>query len=226
MAAERSAWTQTRRGSLAIKPGGFQVVEGLVDAADDHAVADRHEDHIRRLELVLLVDLQPDGLLPLDGQGMIGGVAVEAALARGVFEREPEGVIVGAAHGNDAGAVEHHLHELGLGRVFRDEDDRLLARGGADGGEGAGGIAGRGGDDSGLLQAVGLGDDEEGGAVFERGAGVEAVVLEPDVIEAERFAQRGQPGRRACCRRRRAGSASARRRRRGSSPGAACGSAA
>ena len=50
------------------QPGGFQIVEGLVHAADNHAVADRHEDHIRRLEPVLLVNLQPDRLLPFDGQ--------------------------------------------------------------------------------------------------------------------------------------------------------------
>ena len=103
--------------------------------------------------------------------GMIGGVAVEAALASGVFERQPERIVVGAAHGDDAGAVKHHLHELGLRRALGNEDDRLLAGGGADGGQRAGGVAGRGGDDGWLLEAVGLRHDQERGPVFQRGAG-------------------------------------------------------
>ena len=74
--------------------GGLQVMEGLEDAADDDAVADRHEDNIRRPEPVLLVNLQPDRLLSFDGQRVIRGVTVEAALAGSVFERQPECIIV------------------------------------------------------------------------------------------------------------------------------------
>ncbi len=75
------------------------------------------------------------------------------------------------------------LDQLCFGSRRRDEDDALQARRRADGGQGGGGVAGRGGDEGAGAGAQGLGGDQKGGAVLERAAGVEAVVLGPDVCE-------------------------------------------
>ena len=82
MASDFSACTPMRRGQPVDEARPLEVHEGLVDAAQDHAVA--HGDHhgVGGLEAQLGPDLQAGGLLALDGERMVGGVAVEAAALR------------------------------------------------------------------------------------------------------------------------------------------------
>ena len=103
----------------------------------------------------------------------------------GELEAQAEGVVVGALHGHHGGARQDHLDQLALGRLLGHEDQGLEAGGGADRGQGRGRVARGGGHDPLLAQAAGFGGHQEGGAVLEAAAGVQAVVLDPEPGQAQ-----------------------------------------
>ena len=183
VAALRLRGDQARQ--LVDKADSVEVLETLPHARDGAAVADGDGEVVGHLPAELLGDLERDSLLALGEVGVDGGVAVvPAPLVDGLLGKL-EGLLIVALHGNDVRTEGHQLRDLALGGAGGNEDEGLETRGGGVARERAGRIAGgRAGDDL-RARLLRLGDRHSGGTVLEGRGGVLAVVLHPQLLEAE-----------------------------------------
>jgi len=163
----------------------MKVLQALPQTGDRAAVADGDGDEVRHLPVELLGDLIGDGLLALGEVGVDGCIAVVPAPAVNGLLRQLKRVLIAALHGDDGRAERHELGDLALRRAGRDENKRLEPGGRSVAREGRGSVArGRAGDDM-RACLLRLGDGHGGGAVLQRGCGVLAVVLDPELRDAE-----------------------------------------
>lgn len=87
-----------------------QVKEALVDAADDATIADGDVDNVWGLASKLLEKLDRDAFFAFNGHGVVGGVTIDATEVLCVFDREKEGIVIGALDWDDGGSVKDALH--------------------------------------------------------------------------------------------------------------------
>ena len=171
------------------KTDGVEILEALPHPRNGTAVAYGDSQIVRHLPVQLLRDLQRDGFLAFGEIGVDGRVAVvPAPFVNGGFG-QLKGLLIVALHRDHVGAEGHQLGHLALGCALGHEDEGLQSRRRSVAGQGAGRVArGRAGDDlrSGLAR---LGDRHGGGAVLERSGWILPVVLDPQLLEAEKFTQ-------------------------------------
>ncbi len=172
-------------GQTGDEPYSVQVLEALPHSGDGAAVAHGDGDIVRDHPAQLLHDLQGHGLLALGEVGVYRGVAVVPAPAANGGAAEGKGVLIGPLDGDDRRAEGHELGHLALGGPAGDEDIGLQARGGGVPGQRAGGVAGGGAGDDPGSRLPGLGHGHGAGPVLQGGGGVEAVVLHPELPEAQ-----------------------------------------
>ena len=96
-----------------------------------------------------------------------------------------EGLLIVALDGDDIGAEDHQLGHLALGGPLGNENIGLEARGGGIARQGGGGVAGGGAGDGLGTGLIGLGHSHGAGPVLQAGGGVLAVVLDPQLPEAQ-----------------------------------------
>ena len=185
---------------------------------DNAAVADRYKYCVgcdkRSLGLAvdfaqLQSDFIRDGLLAFGHVRVVAGAAVVPAKLKAGLHAQVKGVVVSSIDSKNGAAVDEQLSDFGWGRRFWHKDDRGLACGSGESGQGGGSVAGAGRSDYGpaFLACARHGDGR--GAILKRGAGVAPVIFDVEFRQAKRCTQprRGEKGRVADGQRRQAGAA-------------------
>ena len=169
------ACTPSMRGTRGMKPSACISCKSLPDPGQRAAVSHRDRHPVRDFGPHLLADLEAAGLLALDQRRVHGRVAVVPAVPLASALAQLPGLVVGAAHADDARAEHEELRHLGLRRELGHEDHRAQAESGGGAGQRGGGVAGgRAGDDA---RAAGRGPrhPDRARAVLERGGGIAAL---------------------------------------------------
>ena len=167
-----------------------QLEEAFSERAHVPQVPARDDDQVGDLPVELLGELDADGLLPLDAQGVHAVGEVDVLFLADLLNDPHTAVEVGV-DGHHGCAVGDGLDELGRrDLVPREEDDGRDVGGGAVGREGGRGVPGRGAGRRADLLAVRHhlpdGRDEDGHPQVLEGAGVAVpALLDPKVGEAD-----------------------------------------
>ena len=107
----------------------------------------------------------------------------------GGSQTEVEGLVVGTLDGDHRGSKDQQLGNLGLGRRLWHKDHVFDAHAGREARQRRGGVAGAGCGDDVLAQLHGLNHPYSAGPIFERGRGIAAIVLDPEMLQSQRLCQ-------------------------------------
>ncbi len=159
--------------------------QGLAEGAGVAEIAARKGDHVRHPPAELLHQLEDDGLLAFQAEG-VDGVGEVDIVGVGEGAQEGEGLVEVAGDLHDAGAVGDGLAELAAADLaFRDQDQRRHAGRGGVGGEGSGGVASAGAGDDPGADRLGMADADGHAAIFEGAGRVVPLVLESEAARTE-----------------------------------------
>ncbi len=158
-------------------------------AADDTAIAHRHQHDVRRAPgpsvAQLLADLQGRRLFPLAHVGVVPRIAIVPPELGRRSETQIECLIVRAIYEQHLSSVDEQLCHLGLWRRARAKDDARLRHRRAQPRQCRSRVACAGGRDRSVSTFPSLGDRDRRRAVLERGGRLSPIILDPHVSQSQ-----------------------------------------
>ena len=168
----------------------LELLERLVDLADQAAAGHRRDDVVGRPPAQVLGDLEAHRLGALGVERPQVDVDESPAEPEGDLRAEPVDLVVVPVDGDDLGAVDRRAEDLALLEPVGDEDVGVQPGGGGVGGDAVGQVARRGAADRLEAQLDGLRERHGHDAVLERQRRmIDGVVLDVELGDAQRPGQ-------------------------------------